>query len=94
MSEAVAGRRVYWNAEVALVGVRPGQRNVILNTVKWGFDLVVEGGVRIVKLNALSAGPFGGSPDFRQVLSRAIQAGSFHGHCFVGTSFPSTARCL
>jgi hypothetical protein len=93
LSEAVAGRRVYWNAEVALVGVRPGQRNVILNTVKWGFDLVVEGGVRVVKLNALRAGPFGGSPEFRQVLSRAIQTGSFHGHCFVGTSFPNNARC-
>src|SRR5262249_36515506 len=41
LSEATPARRVYWNAETALVGVRSGRRNVILNTFYWGFDIVV-----------------------------------------------------
>lgn len=93
LSEAHLGRRVYWNAELALVGVRPGRRNVILNTVLWGFDLVIEREVRNVRLNALGAGRRGGSPSFRQALSRAIQAGNFPGHCFVGSDFIRAVRC-
>lgn len=84
-------RRVFWNAEIGLIGVRPGNRNVILNTVNWGFDIVINAGAPGVKLNALSAGPTGGSSVFRQVMSRAISAGTFPGHCFFG--LPGTAGC-
>ncbi len=94
LSEASPGRRVYWNAETALVGVRTGNRNVVLNTVRWGFDLVSTGGTVGVRLNALRAGPRGGSTAFRRVLSQAIAAGQFPGHCFVGSGFTGTARCV
>src|SRR3712207_8503306 len=36
LSAAQPGRRAYFNFELALVGVRPGHRNVILNTLRWG----------------------------------------------------------
>jgi hypothetical protein len=93
LREASPGRRVYWNAETALVGVRPGHRNVILNTFHWGFDIVVERGTPSVRFNALQAGRYGGSPAFRQVLSRAIRSGQFPGHCFVGPGYAGTASC-
>jgi hypothetical protein len=83
----------------ALVGVRQGRaggrlrRNVILNTVRWGYDLVVEPSGPTVRLNALTAGPFGGSPALRRVLNRAIAAGEFRDDCFVGPGFTGAARC-
>jgi hypothetical protein len=98
-SFARPGRRSYWNFEVALVGVREGRaggrarRNVILNTVRWGYDLVIEPSGPTVRLNALTAGPFGGSPALRRVLNRAIAAGEFRDDCFVGPGFTGAARC-
>ena len=41
LTAARPGRRAYFAFEVALVGVRLGNRNVILISVRWGFDLVV-----------------------------------------------------
>jgi hypothetical protein len=101
LSEAAPGRRVYWNAEVALVGVRPPRtgsavvRNVILNTVFWGFDLVIEGGTPGVRLNAISGGPRGGTVQFKRALSEAMQTTppNFPNHCFVGGGFSRAARC-
>lgn len=93
------GRRVYWNAELALVGILPPRtgsttvRNVVLNTVYWGFDLVVAGGARGVRLNALRPGRAGGSNEFRQALNDAIRAGNFANHCFAGGGFSRQARC-
>jgi hypothetical protein len=46
-----------------------------------------------VKLNALTAGPFGGSAVFRRVLNRAIAGGEFRDECFVGPGFTGAARC-
>jgi hypothetical protein len=98
-SFARPGRRSYWNFEVALVGVRQGRaggrlrQNVILNTVRWGYDLVIEPSGPTVRLNALTAGPFGGSAAFRRVLNRAIAAGEFRDDCFVGPGFTGAARC-
>ena len=99
LSFAQPGRRSYWNFEVALVGVRQGcaggrlRRNVILNTVRWGYDLVVEPSGPTVRLNALTGGPFGGSLALRRVLNRAIAAGEFRDDCFVGPGFTGAARC-
>jgi hypothetical protein len=100
LTAAQPGRRAYFNFEVALVGVRPRNvasgtptRNVILNTVLWGFDLVVEGGATNVKLNALRAGPFGGSVAFRRVVNAATLAGQFPNHCFVGPGYTGAALC-
>ena len=95
LSVAQPGRRAYFNFELALVGVRPGPpiQNFILNTVRWGYDLVVEGGNVNVKLNGLQAGTTGGSPAFRRVLSRDFAAGAFPGHCLVGSGFPRGVRC-
>jgi hypothetical protein len=97
---ATPGRRAYFNFELALVGVRPRNvaagtpaRNVILNTFLWGYDLVVEGGATNVRLNALRAGPFGGSPGFRRTLRDATNAGQFPNHCFVGAGFSGTSLC-
>lgn len=93
LTEAHPGRRVYWNAEVALVGVRPPKagvaRNVVLNTMLWGFDLVIESGMTGVRLNKLRPGVPGGSREFRQVLSEA----KFPNHCFVGGGFSRAATC-
>lgn len=94
LSDAVAGRRVYWNAETALVGVKTGQRNVILNTFLWGFDIVIEGGRRNIRLNALQAGRVGGSATFRQALNQARRVGHFPGHCFEGGDFTGAGRCI
>ena len=66
---------------------------MILNTVRWGYDLVVEPSGPTVKLNALTAGPFGGSAAFRRVLNRAIAGGEFRDDCFVGPGFTGAARC-
>jgi hypothetical protein len=95
LSVAQPGRRAYFNFELALVGVRAGTpiRNVLLNTYLWGYDLVVERGVTNIRMNVLHPGPFGGSPAFRRVVNRAINAGEYPGHCFVGADFTGAARC-
>jgi hypothetical protein len=97
LSVAQPGRRAYFNFELALVGVRAGTpiRNVLLNTYRWGYDLVVERGVTNVRMNVLSAGPYGGSPAFRRVVNQALNATprQFPGHCFVGADFTGSARC-
>lgn len=96
---AQPGRRSYWNFEVALVGVRPGRaggrarQNRILNTIRWGYDLVIEPTGPTVRLNALTAGPFGGSAALRRVLNRAIAAGEFRDDCFAAPGFTGAARC-
>jgi hypothetical protein len=91
------GRRDYNNYELALVGVRPPKpgkqtQNVILNTIRWGYDIVFERGAPRVRLNSLQTGPFGGSPALRAVLAADARAGRYPGHCFVG-DFPRHARC-
>jgi len=91
LSSAQPGLGVFWNAEVALVGIRTGNRNVTLNTVTWGFDIRPEPGGLMVRLNALRAGRFGGSTVFRQVIARELRAGNFPGHCFFG--LPGAAGC-
>ncbi|HXH14313.1 MAG TPA: hypothetical protein VNP04_31695 [Alphaproteobacteria bacterium] len=91
LSHAQPGLGVFWNAEVALVGIRAGNRNVVLNTVTWGFDIRPEPGGLTVRLNALQAGRFGGSTAFRQVIARELRAGHFPGHCIVG--LPGAAGC-
>jgi hypothetical protein len=93
LAAAQPGRRAYFNFETALVGVRPGRRNVILNTVRWGFDIVIEGGTPAVRLSGLRGGPYGGSAAMRRTLSQAIQAGQFPGHCFVGSGFARSTTC-
>jgi hypothetical protein len=91
LSHAQPGLGVFWNAEVALVGIRTGNRNVTLNTVTWGFDIRPESGGLMVRLNALRAGQFGGSTVFRQVIARELRAGNFPGHCYFG--LPGAAGC-
>lgn len=91
------GRRDYNNYELALVGVRPPMpggrtQNVILNTLRWGYDIFFEGGAPRVRLNRLQAGPWGGTQALRAVLGREA-AGSFPDHCFVGSGYPPAARC-
>ena len=90
---ALPGRRAYFNFETALVGVRPGPRNVILNTFLWGFDIVLRSGVPTLSLNSIRPGPFGGSPSFRRVMSVETTMGSFPGHCFVGPGYARAATC-
>ncbi|MGH8549555.1 MAG: hypothetical protein ACRERU_13335 [Methylococcales bacterium] len=93
---AMPGRRAYFNFETALVGIqtiRGKRRNVILNTVCWGFDILVQSANHEVRLNALRAGSRGGSVEFRQLLNRLINEGQFSGHCFVGEGFTGKARC-
>jgi hypothetical protein len=87
------GLGLYWNAEVVLVGIRAANRNVALNSVKWGFDIRPAPGGPTVRLNGLHRGPFGGSKMFRQVLAQEIRAGNFPGHCFVGGGFGRGAVC-
>ena len=92
-SAAQPGRRAYFNFETALVGIRPTNRNVVLNTILWGFDLVLVNGTPKLTLNKARAGQFGGSSGFRTVINKEIVAGSFPGHCFVGGPFAKAARC-
>lgn len=96
---ALPGRRAYFNFETALVGVRPGHRNVILNTVLWGFDILQTGvpmfRVPILRPNSIRPGRFGGSAGFRQVLSvEAANPPGFPGHCFVGPSYSRAVTCV
>lgn len=93
LTAAQPGRRAYFNFETALVGVRPGSRNVILNTVLWGFDIIQKSGVSTLGVNTMEAGPRGGSAGFRQVLSKESAAGHFPGHCYVGTGYARAATC-
>jgi Putative peptidoglycan binding domain len=98
-SFAQPGHRYWANYELALVGVRSGSapagrtRNVVLTTVNWGFDIVVERGIPIVKLNALAGGVHGGSAEFKRVLNREMSRGSYPTHCFLGTGWGPSARC-
>jgi hypothetical protein len=85
--------RLVRRLELAVVGVRPGNRNTLLQTVRWGFDVVRVGGVIQVQEAAITVGPTGGSALMRRVLSRETLAGAFPGHCFVGGGFPRAVRC-
>lgn len=91
LAAAQPGLGVFWNAQLALVGIRTGNRNVTLNTVNWGFDIRPEAGGLVVRLNGLRGGPFGGSPLFRKVIAQEIRNGNFPGHCFGG--LPGAAGC-
>ena len=93
LSEATTGKRVFWNAEAALIGVRKGKRNVILDSFTWGFDIVVSGGKPEIKRNGLNKGVRGGSQKFRKIVNDAILAGQFPGHCFFGPGFSGVAVC-
>jgi hypothetical protein len=93
LADAQPGKGVYWNAEVALVGIRAGKKNVVLNSVEWGFDIRPQPSGLTVRLNALRAGPVGGSTAFRRVIGQEIRAGNFPGHCFTGSGYTSTAKC-
>jgi hypothetical protein len=93
LADAQPGNGVYWNAEVALVGIRTGNKNVVLNTVKWGFDIRPEPAGLTVRLNAFRAGPIGGASAFRQVINKEIRSGNFPGHCFFGPGYSGTAKC-
>ena len=93
---ATPGRRAYFNVETALVGINRTSltgptRNTILDTVKWGFDLVAEKGKTEVRLNHLGPGVKGGSATFKQIISKQI--GDFPNHCFVGAGFSKAATC-
>lgn len=90
---AQPGRRAYFNFETALVGVIDGQRNVLLNTVRWGFDLIRAGANVTIGVNVLTAGPTGGSAAMKHVLSREIADHQFDGHCFVGGGYSRGATC-
>jgi hypothetical protein len=91
---AKPGQRSYFNVETALVGIdNQGDptRNTILDTFTWGYDLVVEKGKTEVRLNHLGPGIKGGSPTFKQIMSKQI--GDFPHHCFVGSGFSKAATC-
>lgn len=95
---ALPGSRAYFNFETALVGVREvggTTRNVILNTVLWGFDIVLASGLPTLRLSAVRQGPFGGSAGFKRVMSAEATATppSFPGHCFVGRGYARAATC-
>jgi hypothetical protein len=96
LAAELPGRRDYNNYELALVGVRPASsgrptQNVILNTIRWGYDIVFEGGAPRVRLNSLQAGTQGGTRAMQALLGREIRR--FPGHCFVGSGYPLAARC-
>jgi hypothetical protein len=87
------GRRAYFNFETALVAITRARRNVILNSLRWGFDIMLVNGVPRLGVNVLHAGPTGGSTAMRHVLGQEIAAGHFPGHCFVGGGFSRAATC-
>lgn len=93
IAESTAGKRVFWNAEVALVGVKKNKRNVILDAITWGFDLVHASGKVEVKRNALARGQRGGSTLFRSTLESALTAGQFPDHCFASAGFGKAVTC-
>jgi hypothetical protein len=90
---AKPGQRAYFNFEVALVGKKPGSitRNVILNSIKWGYDIFITGGKPNVDLNRFGPGPLGGSATFRKILSKQIT--DFPKHCFEGDGYSAAATC-
>lgn len=90
---ATPGHRAWFNFETALIGIKQGTptRNTILATIRWGFDIVIEGGVPVVHLNHLAAGMKGGSTMFKKVISKQI--GSYPDHCFTGSGFSAAAAC-
>lgn len=93
VSVAKPGQRAWFNFETALVGIKQGDptRNTILNTIRWGYDLVIERGKTVSKLNHLGVGPTGGSSLLKKVISRQIK--DFPKHCFVGSGFSAAATC-
>ena len=87
---AAGAPRLVRRLETAVAGVRPGNRNTLLQTISWGFDVVRgRGGVIELREAAIIPGPTGGSALMRRLLARA----AFPGHCFVGGGFPRAARC-
>jgi hypothetical protein len=93
LAAARPGLRAYFNFETALVGVAGAHHNVLLNTVRWGFDIIRTGATVKLGVNPMHAGPLGGSPAMRHVISQEIAAGSFGGHCFAGSGFSRAATC-
>jgi hypothetical protein len=91
------GSHAYFNFELALVGVKPGPpiQNVVLCTVKWGYDIFMKDGKPTVDLNGLHPGPLTGSPLFHQVLNREFNRDDvpFPGHCVAGTGYTGRANC-
>ena len=95
---ALPGSRAYFNFETALVGVRlvgTTRRNVILNTVLWGFDIVQVSGVPTLHLSSVRQGPFGGSASLKRVMSVESTAArpAWRDHCFVGSGYSRAATC-
>jgi hypothetical protein len=94
---AQIGRRAYFNFETALVGLRKQKNgdtcNVLLNTVLWGFDVIQQGALHELKLNALQAGRYGGSIELRQWFNHELNRGAFPKHHFYGKDFKGKARC-
>ena len=91
------GSHAYFNFELALVGVRPGERiqNFILYTVRWGFDIFMKGGQPNVDLNGLHVGPTNGSPALKKVLNREFNRDDvpFPAHCMGGSGYIGRANC-
>ena len=95
LASASAGKRVFWNAEVALVGVRKGNKNVLLNAFTWGFDIVINSsGKPVVKPNGMFVAPRGGSAMFVRTLNNLSKAGQFPTHCFAAGKFSGKALCV
>jgi hypothetical protein len=97
---AQPGKRWWADFELALVGVRSGAqpgdrtRNTVLTTITWGYDVVVEHGVPMVRLNRLDRGADGGSSAFRSAVSRHLALSSPPRHCMVGRGWEGPARCV
>jgi hypothetical protein len=94
-------RHRYWaNYELALVGVLSGSasgrtRNVVLTAINWGYDIVLDRGVPIVKLNAVGTGVHGGSVAFKRTVTQEMSRvpPAYPTHCFVGTGWGRSAGC-
>jgi Putative peptidoglycan binding domain len=91
------GSHAYFNFELALVGVRPGEKikNFVLYTVRWGYDIFMKGGQPNVDLNGLHPGPTNGSPALKKILNREFNRDDvpFPGHCMAGSGYTGRANC-
>ncbi len=89
------GSHAYFNFELALVGVRPGEKiqNFVLYTVKWGYDIFMKGGQPTVDLNGLHPGPTNGSATFKKIMNREFKRDAFPGHCMAGSGYTGKANC-
>jgi hypothetical protein len=89
------GSHAYFNFELALVGVKPGEKiqNFVLYTVKWGYDIFMKGGQPTVDLNGLNPGPTNGSPTFKKIMNREFNRDAFPGHCMAGSGYTGKANC-